>query len=63
MPTGTNRQPRPADDRQRRAGNTDFVNAEEDIRKKIGHLGLTEVNYFMEVFVPGYELTLDRLVL
>ncbi|WP_255556294.1 hypothetical protein [Methylococcus sp. Mc7] len=29
--------------------------------KKIGPRGLTEVDYFMEVFAPGYELTLDRL--
>ncbi|QJD29334.1 5'-deoxynucleotidase [Methylococcus geothermalis] len=48
---------------ERRAGNTEFVNAEEEIREKIRQLGLPEVDYFMNVFVPGYELTLDRLVL
>ncbi|MDF9391377.1 MULTISPECIES: 5'-deoxynucleotidase [Methylococcus] len=48
---------------ERRAGNTEFVNAEEEIREKIRQLGLPEVDYFMAVFVPGYELTLDRLVL
>ncbi|MDD2769401.1 MAG: 5'-deoxynucleotidase [Methylococcus sp.] len=48
---------------ERRAGNTEFVNAEEEIREKIRQLELPEVDYFMDVFVPGYELTLDRLVL
>jgi 5'-deoxynucleotidase len=48
---------------ERRAGNTEFVNAEEEIRGKIGQLGLPEVDYFMDMFVPSYELTLDRLVL
>ncbi|QXP82826.1 5'-deoxynucleotidase [Methylococcus sp. ANG] len=48
---------------ERRAGNTEFVNAEEEIWERIRQLGLPEVDYFMEVFVPGYELTLDRLVL
>ncbi|MEW6038643.1 MAG: 5'-deoxynucleotidase [Pseudomonadota bacterium] len=48
---------------ERRAGNTEFVNAEEEIREKIGQLGLPEVDYFMDMFVPSYELTLDRLVL
>jgi len=48
---------------ERRAGNTEFVNAEQEIREKIRQLELPEVDYFMAVFVPGYELTLDRLVL
>jgi 5'-deoxynucleotidase len=48
---------------ERRAGNTEFVNAEEDVREKIRQLALPEADYFMEVFVPGYELTLDRLLL
>ena len=48
---------------ERQAGNTEFVNAEQEIREKIRQLELPEVDYFMAVFVPGYELTLDRLVL
>jgi 5'-deoxynucleotidase len=48
---------------ERRAGNTEFVNAEEEIREKIRQLRLAEADYFMDMFVPAYELSLDRLVL
>jgi 5'-deoxynucleotidase len=46
-----------------RAGNQEFIHAAQEIEEKIRQLDLPEVNYFLEVFVPSYALTLDRLLI
>lgn len=41
-------------------GNKDFAQAEETIRKTIEGMQLPEVKYFVENFLPAYNLTLDE---
>lgn len=41
-------------------GNRDFAQAEETIRKSIAVMKLQEVEYFVENFLPAYNLTLDE---
>lgn len=43
------------------AGNTEFAKAKNAIEKTIQEMDRPEVNYFMETFVPSFELTLDEL--
>ncbi len=43
------------------AGNSEFEKAKYAIEKTIREMGRPEVNYFMETFVPSFELTLDEL--
>jgi len=43
------------------AGNTEFEKAKNAIEKTIQEMDRPEVNYFMETFVPSFELTLDEL--
>ena len=42
-------------------GNKEFVSAKEEIGKSIKSIGLPEVDYFMEKFVPAYGMTLDEI--
>ena len=44
-----------------KTGNLDFLLAAEQSREKISKIGLPEVEYFMEHFMPAFELTLDEL--
>ena len=44
-----------------KAGNMDFRLAAEQSKEKLSLLGLPEVEYFMENFIPAFELTLDEL--
>ena len=44
-----------------RAGNREFARAEETLRATVDELGLPEVDYFVEVFVPSFRLTVDEL--
>ncbi len=44
-----------------KTGNEEFLKAGEKIRQEINAYGLPEVQYFMEVFVPSFSLTLDEL--
>lgn len=44
------------------AGNREFSKAAEDIKKRLERLNLPEVQYFLELFVPSYALTLDELL-
>lgn len=44
-----------------KSGNREFVKAEKSIKKEIGRFDLPEVEYFMEKFLPSFELTLDEL--
>ena len=43
------------------AGNREFASAEEALRGIVEELGLPEVRYFVETFVPSFRLTLDEL--
>lgn len=44
------------------AGNNEFSKAAEDVARRLEELELPEVTYFLEVFAPSYELTLDELL-
>ncbi|AFV00548.1 5'-deoxynucleotidase [Simiduia agarivorans] len=44
------------------AGNREFTGAAEDIARRLKKLALPEVNYFLRVFAPSYQLTLDELL-
>jgi len=44
-----------------KTGNLEFKQAAEQSRKKLESLQMLEVNYFLEHFVPAFELTLDEL--
>lgn len=46
---------------ERKAGNNEFVSAEAQIRRVLLENPLPEVQYFMENFIPAFELTLDEL--
>ena len=46
---------------ERRAGNPEFLAAEEEIRRGIEAIELPEVKDFMAEFVPSFLLTLDEL--
>ncbi len=46
---------------ERRAGNDEFLSAEKQTRALLEQSGLPEVRYFMEHFIPAFELTLDEL--
>ncbi|NKB67612.1 MAG: 5'-deoxynucleotidase [Candidatus Latescibacteria bacterium] len=42
-------------------GNSEFAKAAESVKQRIDDLGLPEVDYFMEKFIPSFSLTLDEL--
>ena len=42
-------------------GNKDFEKAEKSIRADLAARNMPEVNYFMEKFIPAYNMTLDEL--
>ena len=46
---------------ERRAGNDEFLSAEKQTRKLLDESPLPEVKYFLDHFVPAFELTLDEL--
>lgn len=46
---------------ERRAGNDEFISAEKQTREILERSPLPEVKYFMEHFIPAFELTLDEL--
>ena len=46
---------------ERKAGNTEFKEAEKATRKKLLEMNLPEANVFTEEFLPAYEQTLDTL--
>ncbi|NBD19851.1 5'-deoxynucleotidase [Aquabacterium fontiphilum] len=45
-----------------RYGNREFEQAEQQVRDKIHATMTPEVRYFLDVFAPAYELTLDSLM-
>lgn len=46
---------------ERKAGNNEFLSAEESTLKKLNASGLKEVHYFLENFIPAFEKNLDEL--
>ena len=46
---------------ERKAGNSDFLSAEREKQKLLSECALPEVSYFMEHFMPAFELTLDEM--
>ena len=46
---------------ERRFGNDDFLSAEKQTKKALSEMNMPEVEYFMENFIPTFELTLDEL--
>jgi len=44
-----------------KTGNMDFRLAAEQSKEKLKNMNLQEVEYFMDNFIPAYELTLDEL--
>ena len=46
---------------ERKAGNTEFLQAEQQTRDALEKNPLPELRYFMEHFLEGFELTLDEL--
>ncbi|MGI5976946.1 MAG: 5'-deoxynucleotidase [Candidatus Limivicinus sp.] len=46
---------------ERRAGNDEFISAEKQIRRTLEANPMPEVKYFMEHFIPAFELNLDEL--
>lgn len=46
---------------ERKAGNNEFISAESQILEMLKENSLPEVKYFMENFIPAFELTLDEL--
>ena len=46
---------------ERKAGNDEFLSAEAQTRATLEGSGLPEVRYFLDNFIPAFELTLDEL--
>jgi len=46
---------------ERKAGNSEFLRAEQSTLALLRSMELPELRYFMERFMPSYELTLDQL--
>ena len=44
-----------------RAGNAEFRSAATQTKRKLHAMQMPEVEYFMENFIPSFELTLDEL--
>ena len=46
---------------ERKAGNNEFLSAEKQTRAKLDESDMPELKYFLEHFIPAFELTLDEL--
>ena len=46
---------------ERKAGNNEFLAAEKQIRLQLDASPLPELKYFMDNFIPAFELSLDEL--
>jgi len=46
---------------EEKAGNKEFKKASEVILKSIKEIGISEVDYFLENFIPSFSLSLDEL--
>jgi len=45
-----------------RAGNKEFEQAEKDISERLKEMSSPEVDYFLKVFAPAYDMSLDNLL-
>lgn len=45
------------------AGNNEFRLAEQRLKKTLSERGSLEMNYFLEIFVPSFSLSLDEITL
>ncbi|MCX8580032.1 MULTISPECIES: 5'-deoxynucleotidase [unclassified Gilliamella] len=45
------------------AGNNEFRLAEQRLKKTLSERGSPEMNYFLEIFVPSFSLSLDEITL
>ncbi len=43
------------------AGNNEFTEAEKMIRAELNKYSCAELDYFMEIFIPSFKLTLDEM--
>jgi 5'-deoxynucleotidase len=46
---------------ERKAGNNEFLSAEAQTLKRIRGMHVREADYFIEHFIPAFELDLDEL--
>lgn len=46
---------------EKNMGNTDFKKAEETLEKSVKDMGMEEVEFFLEKFLPSYTMTLDEI--
>ena len=46
---------------ERKAGNNEFLSAEKQTRAKLDESDMPELKYFLENFIPAFELNLDEL--
>ncbi len=46
---------------ERKAGNNEFLSAEQQIYSTLKSNSMPELQYFLENFIPAFELTLDEL--
>lgn len=46
---------------ERNMGNTDFINAEETLKKSVDDMNMEEAEFFLEKFLPSYTMTLDEI--
>ena len=46
---------------ERKAGNNEFLSAEKQLLAELHRSKLPELTYFMDNFIPAFELTLDEL--
>ena len=46
---------------ERKAGNNEFLSAEKQLLAELHRSRLPELQYFMDNFIPAFELTLDEL--
>lgn len=44
------------------AGNREFANAITDVEQRLMAMQIPEVDYFLQQFMPSYDLTLDELI-
>lgn len=46
---------------EKNMGNTDFLKAEETLRKSLDEMQMEEIEFYIEKFLPSYTMTLDEI--
>lgn len=46
---------------EKNMGNTDFMKAEETLKKSLDEMQMEEIGFFIEKFLPSYTMTLDEI--